>query len=193
MSFWCSLLLPLHFWTPILFSYVDHTASMDPEHCVQLNHAIYLEEFLCLHQMPIACSRRIWMTRTPIIWRTTVRTSSNIVSLTEVEEFMDLTAKDEETSIEWCSFCTKGCSQQGEKGWWSCQRDWNPRTVESEWSEGCLLLHWCATAPHWCKDSWPLGGISLGRGRGIPRNSSLPTGTQEFLGKGRGQMPEKFL
>jgi len=38
-----------------------------------------------------------------------------------------------------------------------------------------------------------LGGISLGRGRGIPRNFSLPTGTQEFLGKGRGQMPEKFL
>jgi len=38
-----------------------------------------------------------------------------------------------------------------------------------------------------------LGGISLGRGRGIPRNSSLPTGTQEFLGKGRGQMPEKIL
>jgi len=41
--------------------------------------------------------------------------------------------------------------------------------------------------------SHPLGGISLGRGRGIPRNSSLPRGTQEFLGKGRGQMPEKFL
>jgi len=38
-----------------------------------------------------------------------------------------------------------------------------------------------------------LDGISLGRGRGIPRNSSLPIGTQEFLGKGRGQMPEKFL
>jgi len=38
-----------------------------------------------------------------------------------------------------------------------------------------------------------LDGISLGRGRGIPRNSSLPTGTQEFLGKGRGQMPEEFL
>jgi len=38
-----------------------------------------------------------------------------------------------------------------------------------------------------------LGGISLGRGRGIPRNSSLPTGTQEFLGKERGQMPEKIL
>ena len=38
-----------------------------------------------------------------------------------------------------------------------------------------------------------LGGISLGRGRGISRNSSLPRGIQEFLGKGRGQMPEKFL
>ena len=39
----------------------------------------------------------------------------------------------------------------------------------------------------------PLDGISLGRGRGIPRNSSLPIGTREFLGKGRGQMPEKIL
>jgi len=28
-----------------------------------------------------------------------------------------------------------------------------------------------------------LDGISLRRGRGIPRNSSLPIGTQEFLGK----------
>jgi len=38
-----------------------------------------------------------------------------------------------------------------------------------------------------------LGGISCRKGRGIPRNSSFPAGTQEFLGKGRVRNTEKFL
>jgi len=41
--------------------------------------------------------------------------------------------------------------------------------------------------------AFPLGGISSRNSRGNQGTSSLPTGTQEFTGKGRVQNPEKFL
>jgi len=72
--------------------------SMDPEHCVQMNMAVCLEEFLWLHPTAKCLFTEDLDDKAPTRLKNNCRNNVNRY-VCDVEEFMELAVEDEEASL----------------------------------------------------------------------------------------------
>ena len=111
---------------------------MDPEHCVQMNMAIFLEEFLRLHPNAKYMFTMDLDDKAPSRLKNNCR-NNFIRHVYTVEDFMELAREDEEAGLGTHS-TRKGATNDARRGGGLVPMKSNPRTVETEWSTGRLSL-----------------------------------------------------